>query len=636
MKPALVLVDLQHDFLHIAGLEPAAGLIVEHAATLLRSCREMGVPVLHVRTAVSRTDDRRMPHWKLAERWSCEQGTPGCEPPDALRQIEGEPIVEKTFFSAFSNTTLETALRERGCDALILAGVHLHACVRQAALDAYQRGFQVCVAEDAAGSNDPVHAAITRRYLEDRGMRFATVASLLHDLRQGRLPAHDPALRDQAAIASRAARSALEAWRKTTLPQRNAMLERLAAALVEHAPSLTDEMVRTIGKPARYGRPEALRTAEMLHAVIRRIAGAPASASCSAFTVRRVPHGVVALVTPWNNPVYIPLGKIAPALLCGNTVVWKPAPAADKISLRLWDALRSAGVPEGVVSLVQGDAVTAREIISSSDVDAVSFTGASAAGYGVQEICSARRIPLQAELGGNNAAIVWPDCDLTAAAEHIAAGAFGMAGQRCTANRRVIVHESCLKTFLDELVKATMALKWGAPLDAETHVGPLVSAEHAARVAALIERCKPHAARIITPHGSDVAEPAPGFPGAWHPPTIVCCDDARSEIVQEETFGPVLVLQTARDWDHAITLCNGVRQGLAASVFTASRSLADAFLAQARAGILKVNQSTADAAVDAPFGGWKASGVGPPEHGDCDIEFYTRTQTAYHDPNLLP
>jgi acyl-CoA reductase-like NAD-dependent aldehyde dehydrogenase len=210
-----------------------------------------------------------------------------------------------------------------------------------------------------------------------------------------------------------------------------------------------------------------------------------------------------------------------------------------------------------------------------------------------------------------------------------------MAGQRCTANRRVIVHESCMKEFLDLLVKATAALKWDDPLNAETHVGPLVSAGDAARVAALIARNTPHATRIIVPHGAEAAAPAPAFPGAWHPPTIVCCEQAGSEIVQEETFGPVLVVQTAQDWDHAITLCNGVRQGLAASIFTGSRSIADAFLARAPAGILKINQSTADAAVGAPFGGWKASGVGPPEHGGCDIEFYTRAQTAYHDPKLL-
>jgi alpha-ketoglutaric semialdehyde dehydrogenase len=212
----------------------------------------------------------------------------------------------------------------------------------------------------------------------------------------------------------------------------------------------------------------------------------------------------------------------------------------------------------------------------------------------------------------------------------VAAGACEMAGQRCTANRRVIVQEACCEEFIQMLLKATASLKWGDPLDVDTDIGPLVNASGRERVAVAVERAVSECGRPLLPlreHPPTVEEHA----GKFYPPTILYCDDPAHEIVQEETFGPVLVVQPAQDWDDAMRLCNGVRQGLAAAVFTTSRDIAQKFLEQARAGILKVNQSTAGAAVDAPFGGWKASGVGTPEHGRFDAEFFTRPQTVYRD-----
>jgi acyl-CoA reductase-like NAD-dependent aldehyde dehydrogenase len=255
----------------------------------------------------------------------------------------------------------------------------------------------------------------------------------------------------------------------------------------------------------------------------------------------------------------------------------------------------------------------------------VTLTGSSAAGFSAQEICARRRIPLQAELGGNNAAIIWSDADLTVAAQCVAAGAFEMAGQRCTANRRVIVHERCLNEFIDRLLTSAASLNWGDPLDAETHIGPLVSERHRDQVSRSVDRAVAAHGPALLPHG---AVP-PAGDCYWYPPSILRCEDPASEIVQEETFGPVLVVQTARGWQHAIDLCNNVRQGLAAAIFTGSSEIARRFLDEAAAGILKVNQSTADAAVGVPFGGWKASGLGPPEHGVCDEEFFTRSQTVY-------
>jgi acyl-CoA reductase-like NAD-dependent aldehyde dehydrogenase len=280
-----------------------------------------------------------------------------------------------------------------------------------------------------------------------------------------------------------------------------------------------------------------------------------------------------------------------------------------------------------LVNLVHGDGQCGSELISDPQVDAVTLTGGAQAGFCAQEICARRHIPLQAELGGNNAALVWADADLEDAANRIAEGAFAMAGQRCTANRRAIVHQDCYDEFLERLQHSVVRLRWGNAAEAATHIGPLVNAKERNRVAELIERAKRDGLRVIVPHQD--ADEKYGTSDAFYPPTIVCCNNLSHEIVQEETFGPVLVIQKAADWVEAIKVCNGVRQGLVAAIFTRSDELQKRFLNEAQAGVLKINQATADVGIHLPFGGWKASGVGPPEHGITDQEFYTRVQTIY-------
>jgi nicotinamidase-related amidase len=178
MRPALLLVDLQSDFLAAEGLDPPAETIVAGAARLLERCREAGVPVIHVRTTVTREPDNRMPHWRASGTWRCVAGTPGHRFPDALRP-RGEPVLDKVFYGAFSCPLLEPALRELEASEVILAGVHLHACVRETALGAYERGFEILIAEGAVGSYDPEHAALTRRWLGKRAARFLAVDRVL-------------------------------------------------------------------------------------------------------------------------------------------------------------------------------------------------------------------------------------------------------------------------------------------------------------------------------------------------------------------------------------------------------------------------------------------------------------------------
>jgi acyl-CoA reductase-like NAD-dependent aldehyde dehydrogenase len=426
------------------------------------------------------------------------------------------------------------------------------------------------------------------------------------------------------------ARTLADSWPREAPARRTILMRRLAQLLIDGSEKLAQLMASEIGKPVRFARVEVERTAEMLHAITTRSEARPEEDPLRPARVRRRAHGVVAVITPWNNPIYLTLGKIAPAVFYGNTVVWKPAPETRLVAQCLLEYLSEAGWPDGLVTRLTGGRREALDLINNPAVAAVTLTGSLAAGDDAHQICARRRVPFQAELGGNNASIIWPDANLRMAARSVSAGAFEMAGQRCTANRRVIVLQSCRERFLSMLIEETRALRWGDPSCDDTQIGPLVSALHCERVAGTVKRAVADAGttRGLRPHGRVHPERAE-HAGNWYPPTIIVCEDPLAEIVQEETFGPVLVLQSARDWDDAIGLCNGVRQGLAAAVFSESRSVVDRFLDEAEAGILKVNQSTADAAVDLPFGGWKASGLGPPEHGAFDLEFYTRPQTVY-------
>jgi acyl-CoA reductase-like NAD-dependent aldehyde dehydrogenase len=291
--------------------------------------------------------------------------------------------------------------------------------------------------------------------------------------------------------------------------------------------------------------------------------------------------------------------------------------------------LAQAGLPGDAVRFLSGDHTTAQRLATDENVDAVTFTGSTAAGWAIQEICARRATPLQAELGGNNAAIVWDDADLGPAAAQVAWGAFGFAGQRCTANRRVIVKAAQFERCLSELKSAAEGLPWGDPLGKETEIGPVINAEKREEHARILaEAPADGAGRLELVHERLAAEPWVKA-GAYAQPAVVGCDRPDSPLVQEETMSPLLVVQPAEDFEQALALSNGVRQGLAAALFSHQADLRQKFLAGSKAGILRLNRSTAGADVTLPFGGWKGSGIGPPEHGAADPLFYTRMQAVY-------
>jgi acyl-CoA reductase-like NAD-dependent aldehyde dehydrogenase len=403
--------------------------------------------------------------------------------------------------------------------------------------------------------------------------------------------------------------------------------QRLAGRLEDETGELSRLMTDTLGKPIRYAEAEVRRTAELLSVQLKRFRSLPDSMPAGSAQIRWRPLGTVAVITPANNPVFIPLGKICAALYYGNSVVWKPAPETEDVSRQIGRLIEESGCSAERFRLVEGGRTEAERLLRNPLVSGVTLTGSETTGQTARAICAERNIPLQAELGGNNAAIVWDDAEMKPAARAIVAGAFEMAGQRCTANRRVIVREQNRDPFLNLLIEESVRLNWGDPFAFETDIGPLVSRARCERISATLDRTAIDCP-IVHPLGQTPSA-SESFAGCWCPPTLVCCNDPAHEIVQEETFGPVLVVQSAQDWDQAIELCNGVRQGLAASVFTTSETIVERFLEHARAGMLKINQATSDAEVDVPFCAWKASGSGPPKHGMFTRDFYTRPQTVY-------
>jgi acyl-CoA reductase-like NAD-dependent aldehyde dehydrogenase len=433
---------------------------------------------------------------------------------------------------------------------------------------------------------------------------------------------------DEIAAAAEAAQNAWPSWRRKSLAERQQILDTIAQRLISASDDLARQIALEIGKPIRHAREEIHRAAANIQDVIKRATISSAPRREPAGWLRHEPVGVVGIISAWNNPVAIPLGKIAPALVYGNTVVWKPAPAAARISQALTQLFY--GLPADTVRLVTGNATTAQAIAANENIDALTLTGSLSAGRAIQEIWARRIVPLQMELSGNNAAIVWRDADFAAAAEQVASGAFAFAGQRCTANRRVIVHSGDFEKLLTALESATARLRWGDPLEPETEIGPVLNSAKRDELDSLITLAKSDGAahRVVLPQSARAAESWVRS-GAYAQPVIACCDQPEHQLVQEETMSPLLIVQRADDFDHALALCNGVRHGLIAALFTNSAELQKMFLGEARAGVLKLNSSTAGVDITLPFGGWKSSGFGPPEHGDGDIQFYTRMQAVY-------
>jgi aldehyde dehydrogenase (NAD+) len=439
---------------------------------------------------------------------------------------------------------------------------------------------------------------------------------------------------DDARAAIQAAREAFAAWSKLPAAHRAGFFGRAATALEARAERIAQDMTAEMGKPLRESRLEALRAATIL----RYSAGEawrpvgeqyePSVALQRLYTLRR-PLGVAGLITPWNFPIAIPVWKLAPALIHGNTVVLKLGYEAPRTGLHVAEAFAEAGLPPGVLNVLTGAGSKAgAEIVSNPGVRAISFTGSVEVGKAVRDEATARDCRVQLELGGHNPLLVTASAEIDRAVEAAYAGAFWSAGQKCTATRRILVQEAVYDDFKEKLLARVAAGKVGDPADPDVEVGPVVNEGALEEILAAIERARGGGGTVLA--GAERADDE----GYLVAPTVFegLADDA--ELSCEEVFGPVTSLYRYSTLDEAIERANAVRFGLSAAIFTSDLHEVQRFTDEIGAGIVHVNSQTAGADVHVPFGGIKGSGWGPHEQGRAALEFFTETVTVYQDAPL--
>jgi aldehyde dehydrogenase (NAD+) len=351
------------------------------------------------------------------------------------------------------------------------------------------------------------------------------------------------------------------------------------------------------------------------------------SAGALQFTLRE-PLGVVALITPWNFPIAIPLWKAAPALAFGNTVVLKPAETSSHIATLLAETALAAGIPSGVFNVVLGAGATVgAALVEAPEVRAVSFTGSGAVGARVAVAAASRNIRYQTEMGGKNVVIVMPDADLAQAASLTAAGAMRYAGQKCTATSRVVVAREVEDDFLRQLRAQVESLPLGPVTDAKAAVGPLISGTQRDAIRNVLRDV--NAETVFEHRIPDSAEFAHGN---FFGPIVVRGGDPDGVLAQKELFGPVLATFAADDLDHAIALANNASYGLSASLFTRDLRTALRYIDRIHVGLVRVNGDTTGVDPHAPFGGMKGSSSGSREQGPAAREFYTEIKTVQVNP----
>ncbi len=347
---------------------------------------------------------------------------------------------------------------------------------------------------------------------------------------------------------------------------------------------------------------------------------------------RRVPLGVVTLITPWNFPLAIPIWKMAPALVYGNTVVLKPASATPHLGVLIAEMWEAVDLPAGVFNLVTGSGGAIGDaFISSSGVAATSFTGSTPVGMGIAASAARNGVRFQLEMGGKNPVIVMPDADLEQAAQVTVDGAMKYSGQKCTATSRAIVVGNVIEEFTDLVVEKVDALKIGPGADADAIVVPVIDEPSRQNIVDSVGRGVSEGGNVLT--GGGVPSGGTYERGTYVEPTVLSKVAPNDFIACEEIFGPVLGIIPAADADDAIGIANGVRYGLSAGIFTRNLNAAMSFADRIEAGIVKINGETAGVEPQVPFGGMKASSSGSREQGKAAIEFFTETKTIYVNPS---
>ena len=432
-----------------------------------------------------------------------------------------------------------------------------------------------------------------------------------------------------------AAKKAFESWRLFPAPKRGEILYRVGQIMMDRKEQFAREMTEEMGKvinEARGDVQEAIDMAFYMAGEGRRLYGqtTPSELPNKWNMSVRKPIGVAGIVTPWNFPMAIPSWKIFPAIVSGNTVVFKPASMTARSAVRFVEILTEAGVPEGVVNLViGGGGEVGNAIIEHPHIPLISFTGSTETGINVATKAARLNKRVSLEMGGKNAVIVMDDANLDLATDGILWSAFGTSGQRCTAASRVIAHRSVQKQLVEQLVERARSMKLGDGLDESVDVGPVVSDAQLKSINSYVAIGTDEGARLAI--GGAIVSNGDLSRGHFHQPTIFDNATASMRVAQEEIFGPVTTVVPVDSLDEAISVVNGVQYGLSASIFTADVNTAFRAMQDVFTGILYVNAGTTGAEIHLPFGGTKGTGNGHREAGTATLDFFTEWQSIYVD-----
>jgi aldehyde dehydrogenase (NAD+) len=431
------------------------------------------------------------------------------------------------------------------------------------------------------------------------------------------------------------AKAAYEEWRLVPAPRRGEIMFRFAQVLEREKSALTDLMTREMGKVKAEAGGDVQEAIDMTYYMAgegRRLWGqtTPSELQNKFNMSVRVPIGVVGAITPWNFPIAIPSWKLAPALVCGNTVVLKPAEDTPQLAQRFVDLLGEAGLPDGVVNVVHGYGESAGDaLVRHRDVPVITFTGSRETGVLVTKAAADHLKHVHLELGGKNAIVVLDDADVDLAVEGIVWSAFGTSGQRCTAASRVIAQAGVYEELQKRLVARAESMRLGPGWDDATDIGPVINKAAIEKIHSYTKIGQDEGAKLLT--GGEIATDGELAKGFFYRPTVFGDVDARMRIAQEEIFGPTTALIKVADFDEAIRVANGIRYGLSSSIFTRDVNKAFRAMRDLQAGITYINAGTIGAEVHLPFGGTKDTGNGHREAGQAALDVFTEWKSIYVD-----
>jgi len=431
-----------------------------------------------------------------------------------------------------------------------------------------------------------------------------------------------------------AALEAFDAWRLTPVPGRADILMRAGRLMELHKKRLALIMTREMGKVLKESLGDVQEAIDMAYYTAgegRRLDGQtlPSELRNKAAMTFRMPVGVCGLITPWNFPVAIPSWKIFPALICGNTVILKPAEDTPQSALEFVKILQEAGLPRGVVNLVFGGADTGKRLVQHPLIRLISFTGSSEVGREVAGACGRTLKRCSLELGGKNAQIVLKDADVSLAVEGALWGAFGTSGQRCTATSRIYVEGKVYGSFLKELVRRARKIRIGAGWKPGIEMGPVINGGQLERIEGYVESGLRDGA--VLECGGKRAKGSGLTHGHFYLPTIFTQTHSTMKIIKEEIFGPVTCVMRVKNYEDALAQVNDTSYGLSTSIYTKDVNLAMKAIRDLQSGITYVNGPTIGAEVHLPFGGVKNTGNGHREAGRTGLEIFSEWKSAYID-----